>query len=401
MSWKKVKLGDLCDMNSGGTPRRNNPDYYNGDIPWAKISDIESANGFIETTEEKISIEALQSIGNRIFPKGTLLLAMYGSVGKTAITGIEMSTNQAILGIRPKDESKIYLPYLKYWFHFIKESLMHRAVGGTLQNISLGIVKELQIPLPPLPIQQKIAAILDQADALRKKDRQLLTKYDELLQAVFYDMFGDPVKNEKGFAVKQLGSLIEKKEDLVDGPFGSSVNTKVDYIEKGEIPVIRTKNVYNFEFVEDDLKFMTREKYETIKRSQVLPGDIILTKVGTIGNVCIFPEHLKEGVLSTTGSCRIRPNEKIINKQFLLYVLHLLKPFLLRLASEGVQAFLNMSHIKSIPIILPDIKKQNAFGILAQNIQKQKLQVKQQIEQSETLFQSLLQQAFKEELVKE
>jgi type I restriction enzyme S subunit len=97
--------------------------------------------------------------------------------------------------------------------------------------------------------------------------------------------------------------LIPAKGAIVDGPFGSSVNTKVDYIDEAEIPVIRTKNVsINGEFIKDDLKFMRRDKYETILRSNVKPGDIILTKVGTIGNLCIFPNDFEEAVLSTTGS---------------------------------------------------------------------------------------------------
>ena len=149
MSWEMVKLDDLCKMNSGGTPSRSNLSFYNGEIPWAKISDIENAEGgIIQYTEEHITTEGLASINNRIFDKGTLLLAMYGSVGKVAFTGMEMTTNQAILGIKIKDESRVSYSYLKYWFQTIKEQLLNRAVGGTLQNISLGIVKDLQIPLP-------------------------------------------------------------------------------------------------------------------------------------------------------------------------------------------------------------------------------------------------------------
>lgn len=390
MSWKKVKLGDLCDMNSGGTPRRNNPDYYNGNIPWAKISDIESANGFIKTTEEKISIEALQSIGNRIFPKGTLLLAMYGSVGKTAITGIEMSTNQAILGIRPKDESKIYLPYLKYWFHFIKESLMHRAVGGTLQNISLGIVKELQISLPPLAIQQKIAAILDQADALRKKDRQLLAKYDELLQAVFYDMFGDPVKNEKGWDIlmfSEVGSLdrgVSKHrprnaKELLGGPY----------------PLIQTGDIANSEGYIREFKSTYSEI--GLKQSK-------LWKEGTLC-ITIAANIAKTGIL-TFDACfpdsvvGFIPNKKT-NVEFIQLWLSHLQEMLEATAPESAQKNINLEILRNLSLPVPPIELQNQFAQITQQIQQQKQKVRKQIDQSENLFQSLLQQAFNEELVKE
>jgi type I restriction enzyme S subunit len=112
---EKVKLKELCFMQSGGTPSRRKLEYYVGDIPWAKISDLEKTkDGYISYTEEHISIEALKSINNRFFKSGTLLLAMYGSVGKTAITKIDLTTNQAILGINILDKSKLDIKYHCY-----------------------------------------------------------------------------------------------------------------------------------------------------------------------------------------------------------------------------------------------------------------------------------------------
>ena len=151
---EKVKLKDICSMQSGGTPSRSKSEFFSGSIPWAKISDLEkSKDGFIYETEEHITDEALKSINNRFFKVGTLLLAMYGSVGKTAISKIDLSTNQAILGINIVDEKKVDIKYLRYWFTTIKEQLLNRAVGAALANISLGIVKELEIPLPSIATQ--------------------------------------------------------------------------------------------------------------------------------------------------------------------------------------------------------------------------------------------------------
>ena len=212
-------------------------------------------------------------------------------------------------------------------------------------------------------------------------------------------MFGDPYVNQKKHPYVKLESLLKNKKDLVDGPFGSSVNTKVDYIEDGEIPVIRTKNIgiYN-EFKDSDLKFMTREKYKTIIRSQVVPGDIVLTKVGTIGNVCIFPKTYKEAVLSTTGSCRIRINQDIINKKYFLFYLKLYRPRMQEIASAGVQAFLNMKHIKGFDILMPPLTYQKQFADRVQAIEAQKAQTQASLAQAEDLFNSLLQRAFKGEL---
>ena len=153
------KLGDYCIISSGGTPLKSNREYYNGNILWATISDIELSNGFITDTKEKITKEGLLSIGNKIFPQGTLLLSMYGSIGKTAFATKPLSTNQAILGIRPKKEKEIYLPYLDYWFKKNIEIIKNKSRGGVLKNISAAIVKDLEITLPNYHEQIKIVAL--------------------------------------------------------------------------------------------------------------------------------------------------------------------------------------------------------------------------------------------------
>lgn len=124
------KLDTYCHISSGGTPSRKKPEFYGGDILWSTIADMEKSDGIVVDTKEKITPEGLASIGNRLFSKNTLLLAMYGSVGKVAITGNEMATNQAILGITPKNEKEIYLPYLKYWLMANKRQIVKKARGG-------------------------------------------------------------------------------------------------------------------------------------------------------------------------------------------------------------------------------------------------------------------------------
>lgn len=293
-----------------------------------------------------------------------------------------------------------YLHYILFANH--KYGLTNRFQNKTTGIINLQLkryIKETKIPLPPLEEQKKIAAILDAADEYRQKTKALIDKYDQLTQSLFLDMFGDPLCNPKNLVAVRLESLIKDKSDLVDGPFGSSVNTKVDYIEEGEIPVIRTKNVLkNNKFSHHDLKFMTREKYETVKRSNVIPGDLILTKVGTIGNLCIFPKKYSEAVLSTTGSCRIRIDNSTIQKIYLLHYLNLYRPKMHEIASAGVQPFLNMRHIKNFDVLVPEKSQQNQFAERVAQIEEQKQQAEASLVKAEELFSSLLQRAFKGEL---
>jgi len=143
-----------------------------------------------------------------------------------------------------------------------------------------------------------------------------------------------------------------ERHSIVDGPFGSSVNTNRDYIGSG-VPVIRTVNIRPFRFVADDLKFISEERFEDLRRSAVYPGDILLSKVGTIGYACIFPDEFEKAVLSTTGSCKITVNGDKVNNLFLCYQLNHMKPLMDAIASEGVQPFLNMKTIKDFRILLP------------------------------------------------
>ncbi|MEI7502548.1 MAG: restriction endonuclease subunit S [Paludibacter sp.] len=393
MSWKKVRLSELCNMSSGGTPSRAIKEYFNGEIPWAKISDIESAEGgIIMGTEEHITVSGLASINNRIFPQGTLLLAMYGSVGKAAFTGIEMSTNQAILGIRIKDENVLNYSFLKYWFQTIKEQLLNRAVGGTLQNISLGIVKDLEIPLPPLPIQKRIAEILDAADALRRKDQELLKKYDELAQAIFIDMFGDPVKNEKGWKIKTIGESIDF---MTSGSRGWAQY----YAEKGDL-FLRINNVGYNEMKLNDLMYVTAPNNAESIRTEVKPGDILLSITADLGRTCVIPVGFSKAFISQ--HLAIIRLKKEYEPNFVSQVLSTEygKLQFKKLNKGGVKAGLNFDDIKSVEFINPPIDIQKRYKMLLTELRKQFEINNLRSQKSNLLFDSLIQQAFKGELVK-
>lgn len=392
MKWKFEKLGDICTISSGGTPSRNNSTYFEGTIPWAKISDIENANGYISNTEEKITIDALKSINNKIFPPNTLLLAIYGSVGKVAITMVEMSTNQAILGIRPMSSSKIDLQYLKHYFSTIKERLLDRAVGGTLQNISLGIVKQLQIPLPPLPVQQKIAAILDEADALRRKDKALLAKYDELLQAVFYDMFGDPVKNEKGWEIGIIRDIVTEVK------YGTSKPAE----DSGLYPYLRMNNItYTGDWDFTSMKYINLTEGERDKYL-VRKGDLVFNRTNSrelVGKTAVYDSNKEMAIAGYL--IRVRTNEKANPNYISVYLnsKHGKKTLMEMCKSIIGMANINAQELQEIKIMIPPIDLQNQFASIYKEIQHLKSQITQQQTYSENLFQSLMQQAFKGELV--
>jgi type I restriction enzyme S subunit len=179
--WKVVKIGDIAQTSSGGTPSRAKREYYGGNIPWVKSS--ERTDNIIYDTEEKITKEGLQNSSAKIFPKGTLLIAMYGAtVGKTAILGIDAATNQAICAILP---NKTFDPnFLKSYIIFKRDRLISISSGGAQPNISQEIIRAFKIPLPPLSEQQRITEVFLTLDKKLEIERNEKVKLERIKQGL-------------------------------------------------------------------------------------------------------------------------------------------------------------------------------------------------------------------------
>jgi len=156
MGWQVKPLGDVCEMKSGGTPSCKNHGYYGGNVPWVKIGDLDVPDGIVVRTEECITDAGLSAIRGRRFPEGTVLLAMYASVGKTALAGIPLSMNQAILGMKP-DESVLHPMYLWQYLRASQSAFIAKVNEGTQKNISATIVRAHPIALPPIDLQRTFA----------------------------------------------------------------------------------------------------------------------------------------------------------------------------------------------------------------------------------------------------
>jgi len=174
--WRWVRLGEVVETTSGGTPQRSIKEYWeNGTIPWVKSGELE--NNIISKTEEKITLLGLENSNARLFQKGTLIVAMYGAtVGKTAILGIDAATNQVVCGIFPKIDL-INRDYIRYFFIYKRPELVKNSFGGAQPNISQTVIRDLLIPLPPLPEQKRIVAYLDQ---ISEKQKILLKIYENI-----------------------------------------------------------------------------------------------------------------------------------------------------------------------------------------------------------------------------
>lgn len=251
------------------------------------------------------------------------------------------------------------------------------ANGVTRFGLSVSAFSDAFVPLPPPEEQIAIANYLEnktsQIDKLIANKQKLVEllrqertgivekaiKYGVNENAQFiesnFDWFDRIPKRWTKTAIKYIAK--KSKDSIVDGPFGSSVNVDTDYVLEG-IPVVRTINITENGFSENDLRFMSAEKFDELKRHAVYPGDVLFSKVGTIGNSCIFPNHIPQGILSTTGSCKILVNPELIINEYLVYLLRAMKEYFHLLASSNVQPFLNMSTIRNVRIVVPPVEEQ-------------------------------------------
>ncbi|MDA3885117.1 MAG: restriction endonuclease subunit S [Candidatus Delongbacteria bacterium] len=173
--WKEVKLGDVCEMNSGGTPKSFVQEYYDGDILWISISDMTSSGMYIKDTQRKLTQLGIENSSAKIFPSYTVFFAMYASIGEVCISQLPASSSQAILGIIPNNDVTNH--YLYYYLISIKDKIKRQGQIGTQSNINAQMVKKFKIPLPDIEIQNIIVLALNYAKIEIKNMNQILEKY--------------------------------------------------------------------------------------------------------------------------------------------------------------------------------------------------------------------------------
>lgn len=371
---KTVRLGSLCSIQSGGTPSRKDGRFFGGEIPWAKIGDLEAKDGVVHKTEESLTEAGLTAIGGRVFPRGTVLLAMYGSVGKVAVAGAALTTNQAILGLQVSDPNVLSPEYLRRWLVHIRGKLAFAARGVTQQNISATLVRDLQIPLPPVTEQRRIAALLDTADAIGRKYETSLKLFDGLPSSIFVEMFGAveadrPTKSlPSGWRPASVESIaVRAANSCAGGPFGSTLGRR-DYVPNG-VPVIRGNNLVAGRggFRDEDFVFVTPAKAKELRRNVALPGDVIFTQRGTLGQVAQIPLSAKyDRYIISQSQMKVTLNPDVVDPTYLVH--YFLSPrgaseIALRTVATGVP-HINLSILKNFPVVLPPLPLQRRFATL-------------------------------------
>ena len=355
-----MKLGDLCSVCSGGTPKRSVSEYWNeGSIPWVKISDI--SGKFVSSTEELITEAGLKGSSAKLLAPGTLLYSIFASIGAVGILKIPAATNQAIAGLSIKTD-RIERDYL---YHFLKsrESLAKSSGRGAAQNnINLTILRGMEVPVPAIGEQKAIVEQLEIIAAQIKQAETQLDQLDSLVKSRFVEMFGDPCDPGSSSAKNRIDSFCE----LRIGPFGSALH-KEDYITGGH-PLVNPSHIIGGAIRPDENLTIDDGKYESLASYHLLPGDVVLGRRGEIGRCAVVKT---DGLICGTGSMIIRPGQKVRSDYLQRVVSFPSFSHALEANAVGVtMKNLNAIIVGSAEIFLPDLKDQDACITLVSQIDK-------------------------------
>ena len=357
--WELKKMPQVVKWGSGGTPKSTESTYYeNGTIPWLIIGDLN--DGIVTTSQKKITKLGLDNSSAKMIPAGTLLVAMYGSIGKLGITGIECCTNQAIA--YAKELYNVKTKYMYYFMALIKPDLISMGKGDTQKNISQTVLNSLYVPVPPIPEQERIVAHIEElfseldagVETLKKTKAQL----DVYRQAVLKEAFEGHLTKSKQVSASVLSEFIEKPH------YGTS--KKCTYENNGYKAVYRIPNINHAigRISKDDIKYAQFTQTE-LQNIELHNGDLLIIRsngsINLVGRAAIIYESDTDATFAGY-LMRLRINDpSILNPFFLLRYLqsHSARIYIESKAksTSGVHN-INSQEISQLPIPLYKIEDQ-------------------------------------------
>jgi len=360
MRWESAKIIDCIDKIQFCKPSQ---DFGNGNFCYIDISSVDNKIKMITSVQTIRGLDA-PSRAKQMVQEGDVIVSTVRP-NLNAVAYIEKHHHGAVAStgfcVLRSDKDKIHPRYLYFWVrsNMFISNMVKQATGASYPAVSDTVIKQSLISLPPLYEQERIAEILDKADSLRQKDKSLLQKYHQLAQCIFYDMFGDPVKNEKGWEVKKLLECVEGKYGIKAGPFGSSLK-KEFYVSSG-YKIYGQEQVIADDFSIGDY-YISDPKYKELESCKVTPGDVLISMVGTYGKVSVVPENVIPGIINPR-LVKISFDKTKINPLYFKFCFQLpeTKYLLSTYSRGGTMDIINAGILKTLDILSPPISMQNIF----------------------------------------
>ncbi len=288
-----------------------------------------------------------------------------------------------------------------YYSLVIRPDILPLVSGTTRSKLNQTMAKQIPIPLPPLPVQERIVAILQKADEIRRKRQEALKLADDILIALFHTTLGDPEGDTAGYDVRPLAQLVRDRRGVKCGPFGSQLH--ISELTDSGIPVLGIDNVASNRFIDTRDKFVTPDKAAQLASCRVSPGDVIITRTGTAGRAAVVPENFRGAVIGpnllkvSPAPERLLPEVLSVAINFSPAVIHQIR----RLSPGSTVAVFNVPNLKRIRLTIPPIAVQRSFLRQYAAIEQLRDSLEHALQEAETTFQVVLQRAFTGELTAE
>ena len=380
-------LRDIAEIGAGQGAPQGDSNYCNNGTPFIKAGNMEnlSSGGSLDAIQ-KVSEEVAKAHNLKLYPKGTVLFAKSGMSclkGYIYVLPRETYVVSHLACITPHEDIS---EYLRYYFEYHKPNQLVK--DPAYPSISLADIGALEIDIKNAEKRANIISKLNSAKSIIGLRKQEIQRFDELIKARFVEMFGDPETNPKGWQQVILNDVCSS---IVRGPFGSALK-KEFFVEPNET----TYKVYEQKHAIQKSAsigeyYITFEKFKELKRFECVPGDILMSCSGTMGELFQLPEGCERGIINQ-ALCKFTLNQRILPICFLVYMRQTIKN--LETKGSGIQNIAAVSYVKAMPINLPPMDVQEQFAAFVAQIDKSKFVVQKALDKAQLLFDSLMQKYF-------
>jgi restriction endonuclease S subunit len=346
-----ARLGDVCDIQIGRTPPRAEPRYWGVGYPWLSIADMSQGKDIV-TTKESITDAAVSSRNCQLIPAGTVVFSFKLSVGKVGILRKDMFTNEAIAALSVRDERRLDSAYLYHALRALDlRGIGEQAVKGiTLNSQSLA---SLAVPLPSIGVQRRVVAVLDKADAIRRRRVESVQLMDQLLRSSFLEAFGDPVSNSLEWPAKQLGEIALVRRGASPRPIEEHLGGTVPWIKIGD--ATGATGLY----IDRTDEHVTEAG--AARSVRLMPGSVVIANSGvSLG----FARILRISGCIHDGWLSIEQLSDNVHPLYFVSLVNLMTRRLRTIAPSGTQPNLNIGIARALRIPIPPLAKQERFAEL-------------------------------------
>ena len=364
----KYRLGEICDVVSGGTPSRATAEFWDGGtIPWIKIGNIQRK--YVDEADEYITQAGLEGSSAKMLSAGTILFTIFATLGEVGILTIEACTNQAIAGITIKNQSDILTDYLYYFLKSQKSCIAALGRGVAQNNINLSILRNFEVPIPDLPMQKQIVAILDKTAKVVEVRQQQLQQLDELVKARFVELFGDG--NHPHIALIDL---------IIEGAGLSYGIVQPGDDGTGDMGVLRPVDMVDGKISTASIKYIDRSIGDGFKKTELYGDELLITVRGTTG-ITALTDIRFNGMNVTRGIAVVRYDRNKINPVYLNAYLNTdeSQRYIQEHTRGATLQQINLSDLRVQQIMVPPLALQEQMAAFIEQTDKSKVVVQVEV----------------------